>query len=195
MARDYKHHGRKRTYGNNKPSPQLAAWRWALITALIIAFAVGLYALKVGYDQSAPVVSPPLAKTEVPAKPVEREVKPVRPEFEFFTILSEKEVVVPEQEIKARIREEKQRAKPETKKSSVSYTIQAGSFRDPARAESLKAQLALLGMESHIEKAKIGEMFWHRIKIGPYHQARQVGLIMDRLKDNGIQAKVTESSG
>ncbi|MDT8407648.1 MAG: SPOR domain-containing protein [Methylococcales bacterium] len=193
MARDYKHHGRGRRSALAK-QPVLAAWRWALITGLIIAFAVALYALTVHYQSAAPDVEPVAAPVVTKPEPKAEPQPAAKPEFEFFTILPGQEVVVPEQEMKARIREEKHQL-PEPARTVGSYTIQAGSFREPARAERLKAELALLGVESHIEKAKVGEVFWHRVKIGPFQQARQVGVVMQRLKEHDIKAKVTENAG
>ena len=97
------------------------------------------------------------------------------------------ETVVPDYEIKSRVREELV-----GKSKSVKYSVQAGSFRDTTEAERHKAKLALLGIESRIEKAKVDTLVWYRVKIGPYDNPSSVSTIKDLLQKNGIGVVVTE---
>ncbi len=73
--------------------------------------------------------------------------------------------------------------------------MQAGSFRDFSEADKLRARLALMGIESKIEKAKIGNTIWNRVKMGPYHQSSSVSVIRKRLRQNNIDVIVTEIKG
>jgi cell division protein FtsN len=113
---------------------------------------------------------------------------PKMPQFDFYTILPEKEVVVPEYEIKTRAREERVGKAKETH-----YLMQAGSFKTFKEADRLRAKLALMGIESKVEKAKVGSVNWYRVKMGPYVQTDSVNTIRARLRQNGIDVIITET--
>jgi len=198
MARDYKHRAqpKKKT---SRPV-RIGTWQWMLITALIISFVVFLvYIRMTGSKQpetAQPLpaataekkpLKPDLKKTQTPENK-EKKAEPKAPHFEFYTVLPEKEVVVPEHEIKTRSREERVGKAKEGK-----YIMQAGSFGAFKEADQLRAKLALMGIESKVEKAKIGDKIWYRVKMGPYTQMTSVDLIKKRLKKNGIDAIVTEA--
>lgn len=195
MARDYKHRGRA---SSRKSQPQpVAGWKWGAIVTLIALFAAFLVFLQVSAPERPDKAS--VIKKPEPAKPVskpkqqkpaEQKAEPEGPRFDFYTILPEKEVVVPDYEIKTRVREERVgKAKP------AKYILQAGSFRNFKEADSLRAKLALMGIESRVEKAKVGNVIWNRVKMGPYSQMSSVTTIKSRLKQNGIDVMVTEIGG
>ena len=145
------------------------------------------------------------------------ELENAMPQFDFYTILPEKAVVVPDHEITARAREERINVNvppadvvqpvdstimdapvsavvPATKSTST-YIMQAGSFKDTSDAEKMRANLASMGIEARIERAKVGEVVWNRIKIGPYSQMSSVSSVRARLRQNGIDVIVTEIGG
>ncbi|MGZ8175262.1 MULTISPECIES: SPOR domain-containing protein, partial [Methylobacter] len=65
-------------------------------------------------------------------------------------------------------------------------------FREFKDADSLRAKLALMGIESKVEKAKVGNVVWNRVKMGPYTQMTSVSTIRGRLWENGIDVIVME---
>ena len=75
---------------------------------------------------------------------------------------------MPEYEIKTRTREERVGKAKETK-----YIMQAGSFKVFKEADELRAKLALMGIESKVEKAKVGSVTWKPGKNGPLYPAEQ----------------------
>lgn len=160
-----------------------------LITALIISFVVFLVYLssspKQIQTQQAP--TPTTAKTEPPKQEKKPDLEPVLPQFDFYTILPEKEVIVPDHEINTRTREERV-----GQAKATSYIMQAGSFREFKDADSLRAKLALMGIESKVERAKVGNVVWNRVKMGPYTQMASVSTIRSRLRENGIDVLVIE---
>jgi cell division protein FtsN len=208
MARDYKHRAHspdtnKRRW-NSQETSSLGLFKWMLITALIIGFAVFLVYLKSpGLQKANPSPAAQGQKTvtatksgkvdtsnKVGAGQEAKEQKPQPPQFDFYTILPKKEMVVPEHEMKTRTREEQV-----GKHKKTSYVIQAGSSRDFKDADQLKAELALMGIESKIQKAKVESVIWYRVKIGPYSQMGSVNSIMSRLKKNGMKPVITEVDG
>jgi len=121
-------------------------------------------------------------------KPARQDSLPVEPHFDFYTILPKMEVVIPDHEIKTRIREEKLGDGDEAAK----YIMQAGSFRDTPEAQVLQDKLTRMGVESRIEKAQVGEATWYRVKVGPYAGMTNVMTVKTRLHDNGVDAIVLE---
>ncbi|MDO9049532.1 MAG: SPOR domain-containing protein [Methylobacter sp.] len=193
MAKDYKHRTQnKNTASYRQNSKSLSLWRWMLITALIISFVVFLvYLRSTGSKQITAQPNIPTkaeeAKVEAPKQEKKPEPGPVLPQFDFYTILPEKEVIVPDHEINTRAREERV-----GQAKTASYILQAGSFREFKDADSLRAKLALMGIESKVEKAKIGNVIWNRVKMGPYTQMTSVSTIRGRLRENGIDVVVME---
>jgi cell division protein FtsN len=110
------------------------------------------------------------------------------PRFDFYTILPELEVVIPDHEIKTRIREEKIG----TLKKGGQYIMQAGSFREFLEAQKFQHRLTALGVESRIERARVGHVIWNRIKMGPFFGLSAVMAIKIRLRDHGIDTLVLE---
>lgn len=203
MAKDYKHRTQNKNNSSyRQESKSLGLWRWMLITALIISFVVFLvYLRSTGSKQAAPQQEIPTQSEAVKnhvLSPVEGEASkqekkpepgPVLPQFDFYTILPEKEVIVPDYEINTRAREERV-----GQAKTASYILQAGSFREFKDADSLRAKLALMGIESKVEKAKVGNVVWNRVKMGPYAQMTSVSTIRTRLRGSGIDVLVIEVS-
>lgn len=192
MSRDYKpreqgrHAGQRKQKFDRRKKPGVGLWRWMLITAIIISFVVFLvYLRSAGSRQlAAAPAKPGAAVLKEEKKP---EVK-LGPQFDFYTLLPKKEVVVPEYEIKTRTREERV-----GKAKEAHYVMQAGSFKSLNEAEQLKAKLSALGMESRVQKAKVGSVNWYRVKMGPYTQSASVNTIHARLRQKGIDVIITET--
>jgi cell division protein FtsN len=171
-------------------------WQWMLITTLIILFVVFLvYLFSPGSKSISPpqniATKPEEAKIETAVQEKKPDAKleqgPVLPQFDFYTILPEVEVIVPDYEINTRTREERV-----GQGKTASYFLQAGSFKDFKDADNLRAKLALMGIESKVEKAKVGNVVWNRVKMGPYAQMASVSTIRTRLRENGIDVIVME---
>jgi cell division protein FtsN len=206
MARDYKYRAqdpRESSRGGRRPKQKdsMSMWRWMLITALIIGFVVFLfYISSKGAQQIAPhpAVMPPI--TEKPAndsiagpqekakQKVEAVAEPQGPQFDFYQYLPKKEIIVPDHEINTRAREERV-----GKAKATHYILQAGSYKEAAEADRLRAKLALMGIESRIEKTKVGSVTWHRVTLGPYSRMASISVIRTRLRQNGIDVIVTET--
>lgn len=232
-SQDYKN--RNKNIRKRPPKKSGGAFEWMLITGLLIGLVVfavylkgaGLKKLKQHLSQH-PVTTPlaPIAKPEIPAGLSPEAVEALEkqpdvtlppeaatelangemPQFDFYTILPEKEVVVPDHEIITRSREE--RVNPpsvsvdstvtdsinvqEPTKSTTTYMMQAGSFKNLSDAEKMQTNLASMGIESRVERAKVGDVVWNRIKMGPYTQMSSVSAIRARLRQNGIDVIVTE---
>lgn len=101
------------------------------------------------------------------------------PHFDFYEILPQFEVVVPEVETAASptVRSQPVVAEP------GSYVLQAGSFSAVGDADRLKARIALLGIESRIQRVTIDDDVFHRVRVGPISDLNQLNRIRRQLRD------------
>ena len=114
-----------------------------------------------------------------------------KPRFEFYTLLPEMEVAVPDAELKP--------GPAETRNAPTApgtYYLQAGSFRRPEEADKMKANLAFLGLESSIQTVAInGADSWHRVRIGPFSDLADLNEARRRLLENKIESIVLKVRG
>lgn len=97
--------------------------------------------------------------------------------FTFYDILPNFEVVTPEQEPVT--------AADTTPKAIVEpgvYVLQAGSFSTHNDADRRRAELALHGIESHIQRVKVNDRNYHRVYIGPTDDLDELNILRSRLR-------------
>lgn len=193
MAKDYKH----RVYeGDGRPFP---LWKF-LITGLFIAAFVGfLLFIDRTPEPSTPVAKPSVEDSEPsPASSVPE--SPSRFDYEFYTLLPQKELYSPRLEEPVPL--PKPAAEPPSVPESVmpatkadAYLLQVVSSRDAAKAESLQVKLLLLGFDVRVERAVIARQTWHRVRVGPYRSREQLKSARAKLKQNGFEAIVVKAKG
>ena len=159
-----------------------------LLVGLFVAFLVYLQmrpqpivasqtiALEKPEERASPGI-PKARKKPIPAPP--------KPRFDFYNLLPEMEVMVPEQEISGTPTHEgvKQVEKPGT------YLLQAGSFRSQKQADQLRARLALLGLETRLQTVSVNsKQAWHRVRVGPFNNLTDLNEARSLLKKNGVDA-------
>jgi cell division protein FtsN len=133
-------------------------------------------------DSSAPPVAPTIAKSK-PQSP-EPEAEPEH-RFQFYEMLPNFEVVIPEEEESAR-----PDVRPTPVESPGIYVLQAGSFSSYADADRVKAQLALLGIVSGIQKISIDDKVYHRVRIGPVEDLSRLNALRQQLRQAQVEVMV-----
>lgn len=204
MPRDYKSRATPQKKARKQP---VSGWIWfssGLLVGLFVTLLVWLKLTTEAPKQPRPAVvdrSYTAPREEVAkSEPPSREQAAPKPRFDFYTILPEMEVVVPDPEPEP----EKAPAAPSAAEgaapvvsagnrpagSSALYMLQMGSFRKFTDADKLKASLALVGIEAEIQKFTLdgGEVF-HRVRSGPYTSG-QVNTLRGRLSQNHISSLV-----
>lgn len=102
--------------------------------------------------------------------------------FDFYEMLPQFEVVIPEYETDVRAD-----TAPRAVEQPGRYVLQAGSFRTLADADRRQASLALLGVESSIQRVAIEDDVFHRVRIGPVEDLGRLNEIRRRLRDARIE--------
>jgi cell division protein FtsN len=106
-------------------------------------------------------------------------------QFEFYEMLPKFEVVIPEQDGRV---QEQPGAGPVEKPGA--YILQAGSFRNHADADRMRALIAMQGVESKIQKVTIDKDTWHRVRIGPITNLQKLEDTRSKLRQARVDALV-----
>ena len=116
----------------------------------------------------------------------------VEHKYDFYDLLPKQRVEVPDDQYRGKDKRQPLLL-PETRPRSASvpasgrFILQAGSFRRAKDANRRRAQLAMMGVESHIEKVRVNDGAWHRVKIGPFKSLDEANRLRTRLASEKIQ--------
>lgn len=174
------------------------AWLW-LLAGLVIGAAIPAALLWNGYlpaPRSAETATPGRPGTTEPALIEEPAAEPAEsqtPRYDFFTVLPEMEVVVPDRDLEAAATATDTEAAPPPGGTDNAFVLQAGSFRSAADAEEMKARLALLGVVARVQAVTVDDATWHRVRVGPVDGARAADDMRRRLENNGIDTLVMQA--
>ena len=104
------------------------------------------------------------------------------PQFNFYTLLKEAEVMVAETP-KITMFSSKEN------NSNDIFLLQTGSFRTEAEADNLRAQLLLLNLNTVIEKVISNKNeAWHRVIVGPFSNPSALAEAKKILADHRIES-------
>lgn len=182
--------GQQQAYRGNAGKPTKPAWVW-LVVGMLLGLALSAFALYRNWvpslrERDAPrpdATAKPAAGAEPGVADAGGSAAPAKPKYDFYSVLPEMEVVIPEAEVSA------EAAKPATPAADGSrYFLQTGSFRTNADAEQMKARLALLGLRAQVVSVDINGQQWHRVRVGPYQSARELDDGRRTLQSSGLEA-------
>ena len=184
MAKDYKN-AKKSSSSKMSASGGFAL---GISLGLIIAFGVHIYDLR-SVKQITNARTAPLSnehaknQADTPAPESAQD----SPHYDFYDVLPKFEVVVPNQ-------------KKDSKKSGDSaagaidtpgtYVLQVGSYKNFSDADRLRAQLAMQGVESSIQKVSVDADTWHRVRVGPITDLNKLEDTRRKLREARIDAMV-----
>lgn len=198
MAHDYK---RNAAY---KPKTKIPGWLTFTAGLAVGLFAAFLLYLKQQSGQEQRVSVPPAATAPAATAPTDTQDSNTPPRFDFYTILPEQEVILPDPEVKET---KPDKSKPETGKprppastappvtttsppppppgKKGNYMVQVGAFKKAEEADRLRAALALLGIESAVQVVRIGDSdSFHRVRVGPFDDLERANRTRNKLKQN-----------
>jgi len=204
----------KQAYRENDRQTAWPAWIWLGIGVLLGLTLSALVLVKdwapmlrkknlpqPNAEATAPKESESAVADEAAKKPA-----PPKKSFDFYSVLPEMEVVIPDAELSAKARAEQQRqqaamaqsqtantnattpAPPASTEGGGRYVLLAGSYGDPKAADEAKAKLALLGVVAKVQSITINGKTWNRVMVGPYANASDTEAAKKSLADNGVKA-------
>ncbi len=190
MARRSSKNQARRNGGQGTPG-----WVWLLVGLLVGAvITVGLV-LRGQWRDVDSLLPKPDPEARAPAaseEPVAQDApEPKKPKYDFYDVLRDKEVIIPDAELSAQAQAEAESpAEAQTPETADGprYLIQAGAFRSSSDAEALKARIALTGEVARVEAAEIQGGTIYRVRLGPYPNASTLASAKQALGSHGIEA-------
>lgn len=190
MARDVRR-------GNERTGARAPGSTISFITGVLVGLTAATLYFKLN---GAPILPPSMGKTapaesastanptsKPDAAPTASEPAPPKPTFDFYKILPESEVKVPDNELT-----EDQPA-PDSSPEPASYLLQVGAYQKFEEADQIKAQLALQGISSTIQKVvNKGHEVWYRVNVGPVTTLEEVQAMRARLVEGGAKVVVVK---
>jgi cell division protein FtsN len=111
--------------------------------------------------------------------------------YDFYDMLPNFEVVVPEKE--RAVARERDTALTPIERPGV-YVLQAGSYRRQEEADRIQAQLKKQGIDANVQRVAVDDDVWHRVRIGPIADLAELNRLRARLRaadlDSGLVIRV-----
>ncbi|MGH8380475.1 SPOR domain-containing protein [Pseudomonas sp.] len=202
---------------NQAPAKQpIPGWLWLAIGLTVGAFIVFLMKLEPG-NEEVKRSKPEQQKAEKAAeanKTAPSPQQPVKPKYDFYTLLPESEVIVPPEAVPektppvpaqppvtpaeaakidtaraqaALLGQTPPPAPPVIKPAATTqFFLQAGSFRKQADADKVRAQIILLGQAVKVESGTVKEETWYRVLVGPFSNREQLTVAQKQLAGSGF---------
>jgi cell division protein FtsN len=106
--------------------------------------------------------------------------------YDFYEMLPNFEVVVPEKD------KDVKRDLPGTAKVERPgvYVLQAGSYRNEADADRVRAQLSMQGIDAKVQRVAVDTDVWHRVRIGPITKLDELNKLRKQLQAADVDALV-----
>jgi cell division protein FtsN len=154
-----------------------------LAVALLVFVVMNQRALQASGERESPRPEPRAAVGTADAAPTDDEA--AGKQYDFYEMLPKFEVVVPEKD-----REVKRDAPASLVERPGVYVLQAGSYRNQPDAERVRSQLALQGIQAVVQRVAVDADVWHRVRIGPIADLKELNRVRDRLRSADIDALV-----
>ena len=138
--------------------------------------------------------------SEISAETEEKREAPTapKPRFKFYETLPDMDAAVPEDATRMRLQQQPAAALEKSAAAAgaapaTSYYLQAGSFRDRARADALLAKLTRLGFRSEIRTIGTNTAdVYHRVRVGPFADPGVLDKSRQELGELGIETQTPE---
>jgi cell division protein FtsN len=128
------------------------------------------------------------AESEEPAAP--------KPRFDFYKILPETEVVIPEEEVQMQLQQApaaKESARIASALTAEAIYLQVDSFRDKTHAEVVKTELVALGFKCEIQKVGTNNTnVYYRVRVGPFTDYVALDKSRKKLRELGYETQVVK---
>lgn len=142
--------------------------------------------------------------------------QPVKPKYDFYTLLPESEVIVPPEAVPEKTLPTPQvpttpvtpaeAAKIDTARAQAAlagitpppappvqkaapvtkFFLQAGSFRKETDADKVRAQIILLGQSVSVESGTVKDETWYRVLVGPFSNREELTKAQKQLAGSGF---------
>tara|TARA_R110002096_G_scaffold154_2_gene699 strand:- start:11303 stop:11902 length:600 start_codon:yes stop_codon:yes gene_type:complete len=184
---------RRKSRSRKKQQEEYPGWVW-----MIFGLAIGLSVAFAVYVKDSAPETPPTAAAQQPAslqqsiddnidhngestpdEPVVAE--PAKERFDFYKMLPAFEMTVEND-----TPEVDRDVEPQAIDEPGVYMLQAGSFSTNNDADRRRAELALHGIESRVQRARVNNRDYYRVYIGPIEDLGELNVTRSRLRAANI---------
>jgi cell division protein FtsN len=165
---------------------------WARYRQFGFGLAIGLGVALVVYisdrQRTPPVEEQPQPRANAKGKAaasVDADAEAPAAQYDFYNMLPKFEVVVPEKERDVR---SDLPSVPVTRPGV--YFLQAGSYRNQPEAESARQKLEKQNIAAVVQRVAVDADVWHRVRIGPISDLKQLNATRQKLRAADIDAIV-----
>ena len=191
MAKDYKNSPKPKDKPKGKSGGGgFPSWGWFVLGVAVCLFIIKgwPFMLQAAQHANKGLVTTPGANAKTPAAVTHDAAaaagtSATQPHFDFYKMLPSFQVVIPGQDKDVRSGDDTQAVS-----QPGSYILQVGSFPTYADADKLKANLALLGIESNIQSVQVNNgSTWNRVRVGPIKDLKELNSVRTKLAQQHIE--------
>ena len=176
---------KKRRSTRKKKQADYPGWIWMLFglaIGLSVAFAIYVKDREPVTEVATAAQEPASMQSSLDnnseSRPVDEKVaEPKEKRFDFYDMLPAFEMVV--ETDKPAINED---LEPQAIEEAGLYLLQAGSFSTHNDADRRRAELALHGIESRVQRARVNNRDFYRVYIGPIDDLNELNITRSRLR-------------
>ena len=181
---------RKRRSSQSKKQNEYPGWLWmifGLAIGLSVAFAVYVKDREPGVQLAATSRQPASllgtldnngeAEVVEPAGSEPVAAEPAKKRFDFYDMLPAFEMIITDDEPDVDVDVE-----PQAIDEPGIYLLQAGSFSTHIDADRRRAELALHGIESRVQRARVNNRDYYRVYVGPIDDLDELNVTRSRLR-------------
>ena len=181
---------RKRRSSQRKKQNEYPGWLWmvfGLAIGLSVAFAVYVKDREPGVQLASTTQQPASLQGTLDnngeAEVVESvAAEPAKKRFDFYDMLPAFEMIIADDEPDVDIDVE-----PQAIDEPGIYLLQAGSFSTHNDADRRRAELALHGIESRVQRARVNSRDYYRVYVGPIDDLDELNVTRSRLRAAKIE--------
>ncbi len=176
---------RARRSSRSKKQSEYPGWLWmifGLAIGLSVAFAVYVKDREPGVQLASTTQQPASLQGTLDNNGEAEVVEPVAAEpakkrFDFYDMLPAFEMIITDDEPNVDIDVE-----PQAIDEPGIYLLQAGSFSTHNDADRRRAELALHGIESRVQRARVNNRDYYRVYVGPIDDLDELNVTRSRLR-------------
>ena len=197
----------KKKTGATRNQEQSSSTLSVIVISILVASFVGflIYLDKIPTEEEQ---ATSIDKVTTTQKKDSNKSSPPKHQFDFYTVLPDREVKVVDvednriqhntknQPQKTTVKKVETKPKPKSKiDRNYLYQLQVGAFKELSKADAMKARLAFLGVESNIQLIQNNGQKMYRVRVGPSTDSHKIDQIKNQLKAKNINTFVQKISG
>jgi cell division protein FtsN len=177
-TRDYKKTSRRRLdLGRHRE------FAYGLLVGVVLAVAAVAYLGNARHTRETSDVPRPQPNRAAPVDPGADGDGEASKKYDFYEMLPNFEVVVPEKD---------KDVKPDIPTARIGrpgvYVLQAGSYRNEADGDRVARQLTLQGVPAKVQRVAVDTDVWYRVRIGPISNLDELNHVRQQLQAADVDA-------